>query len=289
MKKKILLCLLCGMLLVGVTGCGNEKESNTLKESSSSDNSNDETERIICNQQEIATTRYNADGNPKILETPLEQNYEGIYIFKDNKISEIQAVVTYKYDSDEISEEDIEKQAEDTIRLLEYSDAKIEFNHKKNKSIATVTLDYDELSEEEKEKTKTEGVTLDEALDKLNVSTSQYCYNPNNKEKVTTPKKLEGKYVEDISKEPTATSQKIYIFEDDKVTTYSIDEDGEILDYDPEEQYSYTYKDGILKIDVPAHDGWDARVDKYTVKSNYKGYDLVLLDYEESFRGNKSE
>ena len=28
MKKKILLCLLCGIFLVGVTGCGNEKESN---------------------------------------------------------------------------------------------------------------------------------------------------------------------------------------------------------------------------------------------------------------------
>ena len=27
MKKKILLCLICGVLLLGVTGCGNESEN----------------------------------------------------------------------------------------------------------------------------------------------------------------------------------------------------------------------------------------------------------------------
>ena len=42
MKKKILLCLLCGVLLLGVTGCGNE----TKKEDPKNDNS-EEKEEVI--------------------------------------------------------------------------------------------------------------------------------------------------------------------------------------------------------------------------------------------------
>lgn len=34
MKKKILLCLLCGVLLLGVTGCGSTKEINHNQTSS---------------------------------------------------------------------------------------------------------------------------------------------------------------------------------------------------------------------------------------------------------------
>ena len=46
MKKKILLCLLCGILLVGVTGCGNseEKLDNNTKEK------NDNVKILECNK-----------------------------------------------------------------------------------------------------------------------------------------------------------------------------------------------------------------------------------------------
>lgn len=281
MKKKIVLCLLCGILLVGVTGCGNEKESNTLKESSnSSTNTNDGTDEIICNQKEVATV-INKDGKTTKLETPVEQNFEGIFVFKDGKISEIKNVVTYEYDSDEISEEDIEKQANETIRLFDYTGAKEDISHKKNKSVITVTLDYNKLSESEKEETNMEGVTLEELLSKNNESTRQYCYNPKDKEKVTTPKKLEGTYTE--IKENDWDSQKVFAFKDGKLTEYDINSDGEKED---EEILDYEYKNGKLTVNHPAHDGWREYVAEYTVKAGYKGYDIVFLydDYYEAYR-----
>ena len=281
MKKKILLCLLCGILLVGVTGCGNESESSNLKQSSnSSTNTNNETDEIICNQKEVATV-INKDGKTTKLETPVEQNFEGIFVFKDGKISEIKTVVTYEYDSDEISEEDIEKQANETIRLFDYTGAKEDISHKKNKSVITVTLDYNKLSESEKEETNMEGVTLEELLSKNNESTKQYCYNPNDKEKVTTPKKLEGTYTE--IKENDWDSQEVFVFKDGKLTEYDINSDGEKED---EEILDYEYKNGKLTVNHPAHDGWREYVAEYTVKAGYKGYDIVFLydDYYEAYR-----
>ena len=279
--KKIFLCLLCGILLVGVTGCGNESESSNLKESSnSSTNTNDGTEEIICNQKEVATV-INKDGKTTKLDTPLEQNFEGVYVFEDDKIIEIKTTVTYEYDSDEISEEDIEKKANETIRLFDYTGAKEDISHKKNKSVITVTLDYNKLSESEKEETNMEGVTLEELLEKNNESEYMYCYNPKDKEKVTTPKKLEGTYTE--IKDDEWDSQTVFVFEDGKLTEYDINSDGEKED---EEILDYEYKNGKLTVNHPAHDGWREYVAEYTVKAGYKGYDIVFLsnDYYEAYR-----
>ena len=280
MKKKILLCLICGVLLFSVTGCGNESENNNLKESSnSSTNTNDGTEEIICNEKEVATV-INKNGKTTKLDTPVEQNYETIYAFKDGKISELKITVNFKYDSDEASQEDIEKQIESND-LLDYTGVKKEFTHKKNKSIATITIDYNKLSDEEKEKTRMEGVSLEELLEKNNESEYMYCYNPKDKEKVTTPKKLEGTYTE--IKEEEWNSQTVFIFDEDKVTTYDVDSDGT---KEHEEVLDYEYKNGKLTINHPAHDGYHERVYEYVVKSGYKGYDTVFLygDYNEVYR-----
>ena len=280
MKKKILLCLICGVLLFSVTGCGNESENNNLKESSnSSTNTNDGTEEIICNEKEVATV-INKNGKTTKLDTPVEQNYETIYAFKDGKISELKITVNFKYDSDEVSQEDIEKQIESND-LLDYTGVKKEFTHKKNKSIATITIDYNKLSDEEKEKTRMEGVSLEELLEKNNESEYMYCYNPKDKEKVTTPKKLEGTYTE--IKEEEWNSQTVFIFDEDKVTTYDVDSDGT---KEHEEVLDYEYKNGKLTINHPAHDGYHEMVYEYGVKSGYKGYDTVFLygDYNEAYR-----
>ncbi len=280
MKKKILLCLICGVLLFSVTGCGNESENNNLKESSnSSTNTNDGTEEIICNEKEVATV-INKNGKTTKLDTPVEQNYETIYAFKDGKISELKITANFKYDSDEVSQEDIEKQIESTD-LLDYTGVKKEFTHKKNKSIATITIDYNKLSDEEKEKTRMEGVSLEELLEKNNESEYMYCYNPKDKEKVTSPKKLEGTYTE--IKEEEWNSQTVFIFDEDKVTTYDVDSDGT---KEHEEVLDYEYKNGKLTINHPAHDGYHEMVYEYVVKSGYKGYDTVFLygDYNEAYR-----
>lgn len=280
MKKKILLCLICGVLLFSVTGCGNESENNNLKESSnSSTNTNDGTEEIICNEKEVATV-INKNGKTTKLDTPVEQNYETIYAFKDGKISELKITANFKYDSDEVSQEDIEKQIESTD-LLDYTGVKKEFTHKKNKSIATITIDYNKLSDEEKEETRMEGVSLEELLEKNNESEYMYCYNPKDKEKVTTPKKLEGTYTE--IKEEEWNSQTVFIFDEDKVTTYDVDSDGT---KEHEEVLDYEYKNGKLTINHPAHDGYHEMVYEYVVKSGYKGYDTVFLydDYNEAYR-----
>lgn len=281
MKKKILLCLICGVMLLGITGCGNESESSNLKESNNnSTNTDDGAEEIICNQKEVATV-INKDGKTTKLDTPVEQNFEAVFVFKDGKISEIKTTVTYEYDSDEISEEDIEKQDKSTIRGIEYTSAKEDISHKKNKSVITVTLDYNKLSESEKEETNMEGVTLEELLNKKNESTRQYCYNPKDKEKVTTPKKLEGTYTE--IKEEEWNLQTVFIFDEDKVTTYDVDSDGT---KEHEEVLDYEYKNGKLTINHPAHDGYHEMVYEYVVKSGYKGYDTVFLygDYNEVYR-----
>lgn len=280
MEKKILLCLICGVLLFSVTGCGNESENNNLKESSnSSTNANDGTEEIICNQKEVGTV-INKNGKTTKLDTPVEQNYETIYAFKDGKISELKITVNFKYDSDEVSQEDIEKQIESND-LLDYTGVKKEFTHKKNKSIATITIDYNKLSDEEKEETRMEGVSLEELLEKNNESEYMYCYNPKDKEKVTTPKKLEGTYTE--IKEEEWNSQTVFIFDEDKVTTYDVDSDGT---KEHEEVLDYEYKNGKLTINHPAHDGYHEMVYEYVVKSGYKGYDTVFLygDYNEAYR-----
>ena len=280
MEKKILLCLICGVLLFSVTGCGNESENNNLKESSnSSTNANDGTEEIICNQKEVGTV-INKNGKTTKLDTPVEQNYETIYAFKDGKISELKITVNFKYDSDEVSQEDIEKQIESND-LLDYTGVKKEFTHKKNKSIATITIDYNKLSDEEKEETRMEGVSLEELLEKNNESEYMYCYNPKDKEKVTTPKKLEGTYTE--IKEEEWNLQTVFIFDEDKVTTYDVDSDGT---KEHEEVLDYEYKNGKLTINHPAHDGYHEMVYEYVVKSGYKGYDTVFLygDYNEAYR-----
>ena len=280
MEKKILLCLICGVLLFSVTGCGNESENNNLKESSnSSTNANDGTEEIICNQKEVGTV-INKNGKTTKLDTPVEQNYETIYAFKDGKISELKITVNFKYDSDEVSQEDIEKQIESND-LLDYTGVKKEFTHKKNKSIATITIDYNKLSDEEKEETRMEGVSLEELLEKNNESEYMYCYNPKDKEKVTTPKKLEGTYTE--IKEEEWNSQTVFIFDEDKVTTYDVDSDGT---KEHEEVLDYEYKNGKLTINHPAHDGYHEMVYEYVVKSGYKGYDTVFLygDCNEAYR-----
>ena len=280
MKKEILLCLICGVLLFSVTGCGNESESSNLKESSnSSTNTNDGTEEIICNQKEVGTV-INKNGKTTKLDTPVEQNYETIYAFKDGKISELKITVNFKYDSDEVSQEDIEKQIESND-LLDYTGVKKEFTHKKNKSIATITIDYNKLSDEEKEETRMEGVSLEELLEKNNESEYMYCYNPKDKEKVTTPKKLEGTYTE--IKEEEWNSQTVFIFDEDKVTTYDVDSDGT---KEHEEVLDYEYKHDKLTINHPAHDGYHEMVYEYVVKSGYKGYDTVFLygDYNEAYR-----
>ena len=86
MKKKILLCLICGVLLLGVTGCGNESEN---KNSDSSQKEN--TEGIAVTDVYATSNNYlvvKADGKVYIIDNEgKKQGTLDISIDEENTIT----------------------------------------------------------------------------------------------------------------------------------------------------------------------------------------------------------
>ena len=124
MKKKIFLSLLCGVLLIGITGCGNNTENNTEKANKEND---DSIKKVVCtatieqtdniktatmeflyDKEKLTLLEYKESVNQKLLENNT---------YKENFMNVVNA---YK--------EDIE-----TIN-----------NDKENYKGITATLDYDE-------------------------------------------------------------------------------------------------------------------------------------------------
>lgn len=283
MKKKIFLCLLCGILLVGVTGCGNEKDSNNLKESSSSNESSNGEKELLCTReyhpQDVIFDYSSA--SYKTVNTPLEESIESTYTFEDGKLITVKMVGTYKYDSAELSEDNIEEEMESRFdNILELTGVEKEISHKNNKSVITVTFDYNELPSDEKETTGFKDMSYKEVMNKLNESPLEYCYDPDNKEKTTTPSKIEGKYIVTLptrNYEEDDKDDKKYIieFKNDKITTYTLNDDGEREN--ETDTGEYTYKKG--KLEITAKNYKDEYVTtEYTVKANYKGYDIVVFN-----------
>ena len=281
--KKIFLWLLCGVILLGVTGCSNEKESNTLKESSNSNESSNGEKELLCTReyhpQDVIFD--NPSASYKSVNTPLEESIKSTYTFEDGKLSTIKMVGTYKYDSDELSEDNIEDEMESRFdNILELTGVEKDISHKNNKSVITVVVDYNELSSDEKETTGIKDMSYKETMNKLNESPLEYCYDPDNKEKSTTPSSIEGKYIvtlptrsyeEDDNDDP----KNIIEFKNSRITTYTLNDDGE-----PENETDtgeYTYKKG--KLEITSKNYKDEYVTtEYTVKSNYKGYDVVVFN-----------
>lgn len=285
MKKKILLCLLCGILLVGVTGCGNEKESNTLKESSNSNESSNGEKELLCTReyhpQDVIFD--NPSASYKSVNTPLEESIKSTYTFEDGKLSTIKMVGTYKYDSDELSEDNIEDEMESRFdNILELTGVEKDISHKNNKSVITVVVDYNELSSDEKATTGIKDMSYKETMNKLNESPLEYCYDPDNKEKSTTPSSIEGKYVATLPtrsyEEDNAddSGENIIEFKDGKITAYILHDDGE-RENNNDDMVEYTYKKGKLKITSKNYKD-EYVTTEYTVKSNYKGYDVVVFN-----------
>lgn len=270
MENKILnligICVFT-MLLIFLTGCSNNNGENVKNKEES------ETPKIVSNP-----TTYNSDTTGVTTESSSE------YIFTtDGKLEKIttNVVATLSENSNNTMQEYEEQVRKNFENAQLYQSEGIEKNIEVDGNVlkSTVTFNISKLTGTAKEQySKYENMSYDEILQELNQDRNVYYYNPNQPEETSIPEDIQGTYVDDM--------QGVFSTEPDYELTYkfvygTLFESTGVLD---NEDYPYEYEDGKLTIKKGSYD------EVYQVKSNYKGYDLVLLDEDnyEAFRGNKN-
>ena len=265
MKKKILLCFLCGVMLFSVTGCGSSNSKNIA-------------------EQEAKT--------PMIVSTPVTIEEAGVtittevnYIFtKEEVLDSSTTTMNVILDSDsDYTVNEMKKNIETTFDKYVQCGAIVDIKEDGKKIEATMKYNFNEITGDLKDEWNGYiDMSYDDVLDKLNESRNTYYYNPNNKEKVKTPTDIDGIYVDDLTGtfNSDAGYELTYKIVFNASTLFESTSDLDIEDYPIE------YDDGIITIkrSTDYHE-------TYKVKSNYKGYDLVFIDENnyEVFRGKKVE
>lgn len=282
MKKKFLILVFCIVLLISITGCGNNGEKKKGLSINSTEKSQGKN-AIVCTQEKTGRTFGKDD---EIVEVTREIEIKFIYDTND-EIDSLEVTGVYKYDSDKLSQEIIEEQINSNFdNYMENTNATHDIKYTDDKATVTILIDYAKLTSEEQEKLDLENRTMEEVLYINNKNREVYCYQDNDKEKVGTPSKIDGTYVDDRIDNEDSEYQRVMKFKDGKIEAYSLYDDGS---RDDESEATYSYKKGIISITVTNNDG-EAITDECEVKSNYKGYDLVIIQNGyEVFRGNKSE
>lgn len=268
MNKKIIniigICMLI-ILLVTLTGCNNSEDKQKEQEN--------KLPRIVSNP-----VKYNNETMGVTTESSME------CIFTENeKLDKIIVNVTATLnENSSYSMQEYEASVRNNFETApkyqaEGIDKNIEVNGNVLKS--TVTFNINNLTGTENEEyLKYADMSYEEILNELNQDRNTYYYNPNNPEEITIPTDIQGAYVDDL--------KGVFATVPDYTLTYkfvygTLFESRGVLDND---DYPYEYENGTLTIKKGYYD------EVYQVKSNYKGYDLVLLDEDnyEVFRGNKT-
>lgn len=265
MKNKILniigICILVVLLIV-LTGCSNSNDSQEEK---------NKVTKIVStpttyNNESLGVT---TESGMECIFTP-EGKLEKIIVNVKATLSEDSSYTMQEY------EESIRNSFENSPQYQsEGIEKNIEVNG--NELTSTVTFNMSSLTGNAKEQyAEYENMSYDEMLKELNQDRDVYYYNPNDPEQVTVPDDIQGAYVDDL--------KGIFQTDPDYKLTYkfvhgTLFESRGVLDND---DYPYEYENGTLTIKKGSYD------EVYQVKSNYKGYDLVLLDEDnyEAFRGN---
>lgn len=265
MKNRILslisICILA-VLLITLTGCSNNK-SEKKQES--------KIPKIVS-----TPTTYNNE----TLGVTTESSMECIFT-TEGKLEKIIAnvVATLNEDSSYSMQEYEESVKNNFENSPQYQSEGIEKNIEVDGNVlkSTVTFNISNLTGNLKEQySKYENMSYDEMLKELNQDRNIYYYNPNEPEEITIPDDIQGSYVDDM--------KGIFSTDPDYELTYkfvhgTLFESRGVLD---NKDYPYEYENGTLIVKKGNYD------EVYQVKSNYKGYDLVLLDEDnyEVFRGN---
>ncbi len=272
MKNKVLRMGIFPMLviiLVILTGCSeneNSTEQNYVAEV--------ENPMIVSN---VVTT------NDTSMGTIVESNSEFIFT-KEKKLKEVRIIgrITFNEQS-KYTLEEYENQMNESIERTKENKANgmdVILEREGNDILKFTTIfDVAKVGQgTDEEYAEYKDMSYEEILNRLNENRSGYFYNPASPEKIIIPDNIEGSYVDNMEgvTSTDVTGETTYEFTNDTVLQ---------LEGEERNEYPYEYEEGKLTIKKQNSD------ETYQVKSNYKGYDLVLLDENnnETFRGDRKD
>lgn len=132
MKKKLLAFLLCGVMVLGITGCGNEKKENQNNSNNDSNVSGAKNTVLTCTYEEEAENEY--ESNTKSTE---EFTYT-----KDMILVSVKTIREEEYSTEEEAKKRKEQEEQYASRANEYDGVKATVELKNNTTYV-VTYNYD--------------------------------------------------------------------------------------------------------------------------------------------------